>query len=116
LDVIPEVEAYNLSQCSPGSAPRRRIDPTQLYLPAEVTDRLSLLRTEENSHRGTLSFDGRRMLCDGLQSARSKVGTGLGRVIKRSLRPWNAFTKVERVPHMVTSLSYGPKATSNDES
>jgi hypothetical protein len=42
LDVIPEVEAHNLGQCTPGSAPRRdgatRIDPTQRCLPVKVTD------------------------------------------------------------------------------
>jgi hypothetical protein len=67
LDIIPEVEAYNLSQCTPGSAQRRdsatRIDPTQLYLPAKVTDLEgpSLLRNEENYYRGSLSFNDRRI-------------------------------------------------------
>lgn len=36
--------------------------------------------------------------------------------MKRSLRPWNAFKNVERVPHISTSLSDGPQATSSNES
>jgi hypothetical protein len=66
---------YNLSQCTPGSAPQRdgvtRIDPTQLYLPVKVTDPEgpSLLQNKENFHRGSLSFDDRQiwsgLTCDG---------------------------------------------------
>jgi hypothetical protein len=47
---------------------------------------------------------------------RSNVGTSLGRVMKRSLRPWNAFKNVERVPHISMSLLDGPQATSSNES